>query len=206
MGDEDRNYEDRRLDTLLQARVDGEPRAGLEERVLARIASERRRRVFALWPTFAAVSALVVLAIALIVLHTEAPKQHLAGQNFQHEKPTRPSPDKPPPLASADNAVTNREAQKYRRNSGNAPCCVATKTVAARRDNGNQDQIPKLATFPAPQPETAEERMMARLAARRDSFDLAQIMNKPAPPLEELSVPKLKVEPLEGTLPDEPQK
>lgn len=203
MGDEDRNFEDRQLDALLRARADAEPRAGLEERVLAGIASEPPRRVFALWPTLAAVSALVVIAIALIVMHSETPKQPLAVQTPATEKPAKPSEDAP----SLDASVTNREAQRHRRrDSGNAPCCVATKTVAARKDNGNQDQFPRLATFPAPQPETAEERMMARLAARRDSFDLAQIMDKPAPPIEELLVPKLKVEPLEGTPPDEPQK
>ena len=202
MGCENRNHEEQWLDDVLRARTDIEPRAGLEERVLARIASAPPRRVFALWPTLAAVSALVVIAIALIVLHSGTPKQHLAVQIPATEKPAKSTEDKPSLRAS----VTNREAQKHHRgDSGTAPCCIATKTVAARKDNGNQDQFPRLATFPAPQSETAEERMMARLAERRDSFDLAQIMNKPAPPLEELSVPKLKVEPLEGTPPDEPQ-
>lgn len=202
MGDEGRNYEDRRLDTLLQARADGEPPVGLEERVLARIASEPPRRVFALWPTFAAVSALVVIAIALIVLHTETPKQHLAVQNPQQEKPTKPSEDTP----SLGASVTNRDAQKHRRGDGReAGCCVSTQTTA-HRDNGNQEQLPKLATFPAPRPETEQERMLVRLAAKihglygtEDSMDVAQLQN--------LSVSEFNIHPMEEEPPvnDSPQ-
>ena len=203
MGDEDRNYEDRRLDTLLQARADGEPRAGLEERVLARIASEPRRSVFALWPTLAAVSALVVIAIALIVLHTETPKQHLAVQNPQQEKPAKPAEDAPSLHAS----VINGEAQKHRRgDSREAKCCVSTQTMAAHRGNGNQEQFPRLATFPAPRPETEQERMLVRLAAKihglygtGDSMDVAQLQN--------LSVSEFDIHPMEVEPPvnDSPQ-
>jgi hypothetical protein len=206
MGDEGRNYEDRRLERLLQARADGEPRAGLEERVLARIASEPPRRVFALWPTLAAVSALVVIAIALIVLHTETPKQHLAVQNSQ-EKPTKPSEDTPSLRAS----VTNREAQKHRRqDSGNAQCCTATKTATARRDNGNQDQLPKLATFPAPQPETEQERMLGYLATKIRGLNQTQVSTDSTnvARLEDLSVPEFTIHAMEEEPPvnDNPRK
>lgn len=201
MAGENRNREEQWVDELLRARAGAEPRAGLEERVLARIASEPRRRAFVLWP-LAAMAALVVIAIALIVLHTERPKQNLAGQTAQPEKPAKPSADTPS-LRASGSASSNREPQKHRhRNSGDAACCVSTKTVAGIDHHSTRESLPTLTTFPARQPETAEERMMARLAARRNSFDLAAITHDPAP-LDELSVPKLKVEPMEGTPPDE---
>jgi hypothetical protein len=202
MAGENRNHEEQWLDDLLRARADAEPRSGLEERVLARIASEPPRRVFALWPTLAAFSALIVIAIALIVLHTETPKQHFAGQTPQPEKPAKPWEDTPS-LRASGSASSNREPQKHRRrDSGDAACCVSTKTVAGIDHHSTRESLPTLATFPALQPETAEERMMARLAARRNSFDLAAITRDPAP-LDDLSVPKLKVEPMEGTPPDD---
>lgn len=197
MGDEDRNYDDRRIEALLRARADAEPRAGLEERVLARIANEPPRRVFARWPMFAAVGALVVIAIALIILRTETPKQHLAVQNPQQENPAKPSQDKPTFRGSVDNPVTNREARKHPRRDSRDQ---------AHRGNGNEEQLPKLATFPAPRPETEQERMLIRLAARihgldgtEDSMDVAQLQN--------LSVPEFNIHPMEVEPPvnDSPQ-
>ena len=63
------------------------------------------------------------------------------------------------------------------------------------------EALPKLATFPAPRPETAEEHMLARLAARRGSYDLANASSDMVP-LKDLSVSELKIQPMEGTPPD----
>src|SRR5205807_214729 len=68
----------------------------------------------------------------------------------------------------------------------------------ARREG---EPLPKLAAFPAPRPETAEERMLLRLAARRGSYDLAS-SSTDAAPLKDLSVPEIKIDPMEGTPPD----
>ena len=195
MGDEDRNYDDRQIEALLRARADAEPRAGLEERVLARIANEPPRRVFALWPTLAAVGALVVIAIALIVLHTEAPKQNVAVQVPKTEKPLEPSQNEPPLQASLKRAANNHQFQKHRR-----------RDSRDQAHSGNEEQLPKLATFPAPRPETEQERMLSRLAAKingldgsEDSTDVAQLQN--------LSVVEFNIHPMEVEPPvnDSPQ-
>jgi hypothetical protein len=65
---------------------------------------------------------------------------------------------------------------------------------------GGDKQLPKLATFPAPRPETAEEHMLLRLAARRGSYDLAEASTDSA--LSDLSVPEINIDPMEGTPPD----
>jgi hypothetical protein len=206
MGDENRNYEDRRLEALLRARADAEPRAGLEERVLARIANEPSHRVFAMWPILAAASALVVIAIALIVLHSETPKQHLADQAPATEKPLKLSSDKPSLRASAN----TREAQKHhRRDNGNVPCCVSTKTVALKQ-NAKENTLPKLATFPAPQPETEQERMLSYLAGKTHGLNRAGVSTDSADmaQLQDLSVPEFKIHAMEEEPPvnDNPQK
>lgn len=205
MGGENRNHEEQWLDNLLRVRADAEPRAGLEERVLARIASETPRRVLAIWPILAAASALVVIAISLIVLHSETPRQHLADQTPATEKPLKLPEDKPSLRASA----SNREAQKHRRDSGNVPCCVSAKTVALKQ-TAKENTLPKLATFPAPQPETEQERMLSYLAGKTrglngagvstDSADVAQ--------LQDLSVPEFKIHAMEEEPPvnDNPQR
>jgi hypothetical protein len=65
---------------------------------------------------------------------------------------------------------------------------------------GEDKQLPRLATFPAPRAETAEEHMLLRLAARRGSYDLAEASTESA--LSDLSVPEIKIDPMEGTPPD----
>jgi hypothetical protein len=66
--------------------------------------------------------------------------------------------------------------------------------------HGEDKQLPRLATFPAPRAETAEEHMLLRLAARRGSYDLAEASTDSA--LSDLSVPEIKIDPMEGTPPD----
>jgi hypothetical protein len=53
-----------------------------------------------------------------------------------------------------------------------------------------------LATFPAPQPETSEERLLARLAAQRGSFVVASLSTDLVP-LKVLPVPEFTIRPLE---------
>src|SRR5690242_13039686 len=70
---------DRWLDAALRARAEAEPRMLLEERVLARLASEPRR-IAAWWPTIAAVAALMAIAIAVVLLHPSRPERATANR------------------------------------------------------------------------------------------------------------------------------
>jgi hypothetical protein len=65
-----------------------------------------------------------------------------------------------------------------------------------------KESLPKLATFPTPRPETAEERMLARLAARRGSYELARLSTDLVP-LKVLPVPEFTIQPLEEAPVDE---
>jgi len=193
---------ERWLDSALRARIDAEPRSGLEDRVLARLKSGAQSNAFTWWPVLSAVAAAVVIALALLILLPGGQNRNLANgvpkrsQPDVHEAPLRTAPI---------TAMTNLGPQKHfppaSRRDVHQNGLHPYRTVAATAGYVHPPQLPKLAAFPAPQPQTAEERMLARLAARRGSFDLAQVANA-STPLKELSIPKLEIDPMEGTPPD----
>ena len=191
---------ERWLDRALRARVDAEPRMGLEERVLTRLAREPRRQAFAWWPILSAAAAVAAIAIAPIVLRPSEQRQNLANGVPEPAKPAQAVGEAPSRRSPAVMTV-NKQRHSQSSTRAEAACCVSTKTVMAASGNSRREQLPKLATFPAPQPQTAEERILARLAARRGSFDVARVSNASSP-LEELSIPKLEIDPMEGTPPD----
>jgi hypothetical protein len=75
--------------------------------------------------------------------------------------------------------------------------------VASRKPRSRtliEPQLPKLAAFPTPRSETLQERLLYRLAAQPDAVQSASL-NLDAP-IPELSIPELKIEPMQGTPPD----
>lgn len=183
------------LDYALRARADAEPRGGLEQRVLARLASEPIESSFAWWKLMTTAVAVIVIAVLLIVAHRAESKRELAVKSpaFATTSPkVQESLPRPDTSASAKSAKNQSEHR-------NAACCIPANKRGSRH---SVQEPPMLATFPAPRPETTEERLMARLAARRGSFDIASITND-SRSMKELTIPKLNIEPLEGTPADD---
>lgn len=187
---------DRWLDAALRAGTDAEPRMGLEDRVLARLATERPRSTFSWMPLLAAVAAVVAVSVALIIAYSS----RRSGQITAVAPPSIQSTHNPevPPTFQTPN--TTLEAQRSTKTTAHRTAKMgareATRTADRERD------LPKLATFPAPSPETAQERLLARLAARRGSYDVA-VTSEDTVPLKDLLVPELNIEPLEGTPQDD---
>ena len=173
---------DRWLDVVLRERANAEPRGGLEERVLARLSAEPPRTII-WWPAVAAVSVLLVVVIALVVIHPRRQEPVIANKQYP---------------AISDKSSGGRDAT----------CCVSTTPRAVRplrrhrrpESPDASDSLPKLATFPAPRAATTEERLLARLATRQGSYEIANISNDVR--LKDLSIPELRIEPMEGTPPD----
>ncbi|MBV9074900.1 MAG: hypothetical protein JOZ10_14830 [Acidobacteria bacterium] len=197
MGAEENNIQheelEKWLDDALRARATAEPRVGLEERVLARLAAEPPR-TFSWWRVMAPVAVLLAVAIALAVWtyrRPEHPARSVAGTTTPPVVNLRPL--KSPEVAAARrNQVTPRPAARRE-----IACCAPRKSPQVR-----EEDLPKLATFPAPSPESAEERLLKRLAARKGSIDMASL-EAGSEPIHELSVPAVVVEPMDGTPPDE---
>jgi hypothetical protein len=174
------------LDAALRARADCEPRAGLEDRLLARLASEPPRKALAWWPTVAASVAIVVIAIALMTMRQGQPNQSL------------PINAASPRIGSASDggAARNPAVTAVNKAATKLPSRSTHRTETREPINRKAERLPMLATFPAPRPETQQERMLARLSAKGVSFagiddpvDLAE--------LRDLPVPEFKIRPME---------
>ena len=190
---------DRWLDSALRARIEAEPRMGMEERVLARL-SGKYRDGFAWWPAVAIAAAVVVIAIAVVWLRPTQPEPAVTNATIQ-----------PANSAAADTASAQRTSARNAPNgssirmrrqspstsSRDTACCLHANAVVRRRSE--KEQLPRLATFPAPRPATAEERMLAQLAtqlaARRQFSEMANLSIDAVP--KDLSIRELNVEPLE---------
>ena len=164
------------LDEALHARADAEPRSGLEERVLARLAAEPRRRPFAWWPMLAAASAILIAVITLALFRAERHAQQIAN------RPSAVTPavktQVPPVVATIKSAIAQHPQTSHRKNVRHgAP--RFTEVAAAGTRGGNRAPLPKLVTFPAPRPETAQERMLAKLAAQGGPVEVAQVQERP---------------------------
>jgi hypothetical protein len=180
------------LDEALHARNDAEPRMGLEDRVLARLASEPQQKSFFIWPALTAFAALMVIASALLVLH-----QRPSRTSTAHELPAgKPQLTNEAPVQRLGSPSMSAAVRRAPRTRQVASCCLVAKERADA-----QGVLPKLARFPSARPQTAQERMLMRLAARRDSYETAAL--EAHPEFGEVSVPELKVDRMAGTPPDD---
>jgi hypothetical protein len=144
---------DRALDAALAKYAAVEPRAGLEERVLANVRAERARvpdRAWWRWSAAFAVAAVVVVAVAL-ALRSGRPTQPVA---VKHTPDTTQSPREPEKRAANGEAssVCPRGHQPIHRPLAR-PYQPKPAVAAA---------MPKLDQFPSPQPLSQQELALAR--------------------------------------------
>jgi hypothetical protein len=146
---------DRELDTALAKFATVEPRAGLEERILANLLIERQRAAvhsWWRWPEVTALAAVIVIAV-FTAWKPEKPKQDVARQH--------------PPTATQSSehggpqVVTNSEDSSIRlhQRPGRRPKPNAFDESAVVAS------APKLDQFPSPQPLSVQERMLTDYVA-----------------------------------------
>ena len=194
--DQQKNF-DHWLDSALQARANAEPRMGLEERVLAQLASESQRR-FVFWPVMAAIAAVIAIAVAIALLYPNQRERALAHATTE---PANVSAVKSAPVQAS--SMTKTPAVSKAGNSQSirgehASCCDFAHVSAVRNA---EVHLPKLGSFPAPRPETQQERLLAQLADQlvtRKEFSEVARLSVDSPP-KDLSIQELNVEPLETT-------
>jgi hypothetical protein len=142
---------DRELDAALAKYAAVEPRAGLEERILANLQSEQTRtpeRAWRRWCVAAAAAAVIVVAVALAWKSGRPVQQQIV----QHT-PAQQSPQQPPPQVEANDqhigagSATTPKRQATVRHSQPVIAVVATAN-------------PKLDVFPSPQPLSEQERLL----------------------------------------------
>jgi hypothetical protein len=153
---------DRWIDAALKTRASSEPLAGFEERLLERVAEARRqapaRRVIP-WPWLAVAAAAAVLALVAGIALLIAPnviRQNKAKPAEQVKTPHNVTPTAPAP-----------SPKEYRPVQQPAPRVHQPRTVMAAARQVVEPPVPKLASFPAPSPLTAEEAQILRMSQRR---------------------------------------
>ncbi|HVH87153.1 MAG TPA: hypothetical protein VM912_10530, partial [Terriglobales bacterium] len=121
---------DRWLDAALHARADAEPRMGLEDRVLARLAADPPRK-FVWWPASALAAAVagLVITIAIVLLQIRQPEQTIADHKVQ-----QPNSIAVNSASVQSKSASNTVAVYSRRHptKEDAACCVDTKAMARR--------------------------------------------------------------------------
>jgi len=151
MTDKKRDELDSMLDAALVKYAAVEPRAGLEERVLAHLREEQTRgadRGLWRWGLAAAVVAVFVVAVA-VAWRSGKPSQPVIAN---HASVVMPSPKAPAVVVDARNekgAVRPRNRAAVHRSAHSS---ASAAVVAA---------VPKLDQFPSPQPLSEQEKILA---------------------------------------------
>jgi hypothetical protein len=154
-----RSYDalDRELDAALAQYGAGEPRAGLEQRVLTNLRAEREKiasRTWWRWPLTVALAAAVTIALGVSLMWRSAKTSPVVSVDRPPTRVQSGGQDgpllagdarNPPPLtSSARRKQTNRDPRR-------------PPTVAAG---------PKLEQFPSPQPMSEQEKILASYVAQ----------------------------------------
>lgn len=155
-GPENDELDDREFDAGLAKYAAVEPRAGLEERVLANLRAERTRvadQAWWRWGLAGALAAVVVVAVALGSRSGRPSRPVIAN----HPPVTRQRPPDPEKQAASrdGNAVHPREHESIHRTNAHPS---HSAVVAAAH--------PKLDQFPSPQPLSEQEKILKNYVTR----------------------------------------
>ena len=156
---------DRVLDAALAKYAAGEPRDGLEERVLANLRTEQARvpdRTWWRWPSTVAIAAVVVVVLAL-TLRWDKPSPPIAVNHS--------STPSAAPKERGTEIVSN--AQK----SGLRPVRPSSARTQTMRPSPREVAIarsPKLDLFPSPQPLSEQEKLLRNYVA--ENFQQAVLL------------------------------
>jgi hypothetical protein len=147
---------DDQLDAALAKYAAVEPRAGLEQRILANLKAQERPVTNPIWWRWAAVPAVALVITMLVFWRAE---KHRPEQVVQH--PANPSQKSQPQIANRDTSGSQEQS----------PVRVAVRRPRKRASSrvtlavGEASAKPKLDQFPSPQPLSQEELVLARYAA-----------------------------------------
>ena len=148
---------DRELDAALAKYAAVEPRAGLEERILASLPAERQRAQLPAWWRWELVGTLAAIVIVAMALAWRAGRSaHLPIAN--HPTTTEQNRRAPsvPAAAAGGRLVGNTLARASHRGGAIAVRKAVPRTHAVAQAD------PKLDVFPSPQPLSEEELALAR--------------------------------------------
>jgi hypothetical protein len=153
----DRDRLDDELDVALAKYAAAEPRAGLEERVLANLRAERARAAehsWWRWPAVAALAVVIVVA-ASVAWRSWKPVQNITTQHRPDTTGTQAHAGTQVANNSGRSLIQPHEIGSVRR--------LKPRTVSLRATVAS---VPKLDLFPSPQPLSEQETILARYVTK----------------------------------------
>jgi hypothetical protein len=168
----ERQFEDDLLDAALRQRANAEPRAGLEQQILAGIEARRRGRAFPRWVWVFAAGAAATVVVAFIIIR----------------RPVAPVPSVPPPMTagSAQPVMPVAAGPAARRMP---PPAASAKTVQP-------------ATFPSPRPLSPQEKLLLAYVRNGRLGETATLLPQPLDEdlkIPKLDVAALDIKPIESS-------
>lgn len=165
---------DRWLDRALGEMSNAEPRAGLENRVLARVREEREVRAGRWhWWVLSIATAAVVFAVAVFLIQTRSRVETMGRRNIGGgglSETSRRDAGATPLTARQDTGATTNAVGHGRARGGRREAGTTRPELTARRDGAGT----KLDQFPSPTPLSEQELMLARYV--RDFGDKAVLV------------------------------
>jgi len=159
MADENQNHDwqaaerdplDRELDAALAKYAAVEPRAGLEERVLANVRAERGRVSDRAWWRWGVASAVALAAVVMVVTLAWRSHTQRAPVIVEHPSTATPRVEQPGPRVASNRAENGTNSlPRTRRVVRRAPASAVAEAH------------PKLDQFPSPQPLSEQEKILA---------------------------------------------
>jgi hypothetical protein len=149
---------DRELDMALAKYAAVEPRAGLEDRVLANVRAERSRipdRVWWRWSVAGALAAVVVVALTL-AWRSGRPSPPVVENYPAPTIPSAPKPATQMPSNGGVKQILGSQAESRERATLRRPVIRRAQPEAHASAN------PKLDQFPSPQPLSEQEKLLAK--------------------------------------------
>lgn len=178
---------DEELDRMIDAGLStyAEPRAGLEQRVLAAVDAEREQRVLAaqsprwrMWAMGLATAACLLIAITVALRIGEAPQP--AGRQANN---------------GAHTPAMHRAIAPEARTQ--APVRIAAKRRVRRSDEASLRRLPKKQLFPTPQPLSPEMQALVQYVANAPEKERKQFAQAQAQLDAPITIAPLRIAPLE---------
>jgi hypothetical protein len=144
---------DDQIDAALAKNAAVEPRAGLEERILAHLRVQGKTSASVVWWPWAGVVAAAILIAALLLWKLERPRdQRIVRHQPSLQQGTQPQVAAPPALPKIEQLAVRASVRRSRRH-------IARETTEIAVE-------PKLDQFPSARPLTPEEKMLVEYIER----------------------------------------
>lgn len=141
------------IDAALAKYAAGEPRAGLEERILAHLRAQGKTSTSMAWWPWAGIVAAAILIATLWLWKLERPREErMVGHQPDLQQATQPLPAAPSAVPKIEQPGVRVSVRRSRQH-------IAGETTAMAVE-------PKLDQFPSPQPLTPEEKMLVEYVGR----------------------------------------